>query len=146
MSLMQYLDRQKSNPIFQTILVGLVAFLFMGVVAMVTNNSASGWENVWIVLIMFLLFFALMNSVISLSIEKQTAYFWKSVTCFFGLLVFLLLSAYLLSGVSFYESGFFRWMIVVVVFGYLVLFSIVMAMYRIVKFAQNQDKKLRNEE
>ena len=85
MSLMQYLDRQKSNPIFQTILVGLVAFLFMGVVAMVTNNSASGWENVWIVLIMFLLFFALMNSVISLSIEKQTAYFWKSVTCFFWL-------------------------------------------------------------
>lgn len=146
MRISQYLDQRKSDPIFQSVSIGLIAFVSMGIVTLSQSDLAEGWENVWVVLIMFLLFFSLLNSVISLSIEKQAPYFWKSVSCFFGLVIFLLLSANLLTGVSFYDSGFFRWMIVVVVFGYLILFSIVMAMYRIVKFAQNQDKKLRNEE
>ncbi len=146
-SLSNYLDQQKTNPIFQAVLVGGIAFLVMALSKLSRgSNAESNFENIWIVVIMFLLFFAIFNTVISLAVENQVVYFWRSITCFFALLALLLLSAYLFSGVSYNESGFFRWIIMVVGFGYLVFFSIVMAMSRIVKFAQKQDKKLRNEE
>lgn len=145
--LTNYLDQHKTNPIFQSVIIGVVAFIAMALTKMSQGtNTESNFENIWLVVIMFLLFFALFNTVICLSIEKQVAYFWKSITCFFILLAFLIFSAYLFSGVSYNDAGFFRWIIMVVGFGYLVFFSIVMAMHRIVKFAQKQDKKLRNEE
>jgi len=145
MEVQQYVNQQKDNPIFQALAVGVIGLVAMGIANM-GSSSETGWENVWIVLITFMLFFSIMNTVISLASDNQVQYFWKSITCFFALMAFMILMAYVISSVSFYEAGFFRWMIVVVVFGYLVFFSIVMAMQRIIKYAQRQDKKFRNEE
>ncbi|HQU53383.1 MAG TPA: hypothetical protein PK643_10215, partial [Saprospiraceae bacterium] len=63
-----------------------------------------------------------------------------------GLALGLLLIAFVLTQISFFESGIFRWMLVVVSLVYLILLGIVQAVYRIMRYAQKQDKKLRNEE
>ena len=141
------IGNHKLNPFFQAGVISIIAGVTMVLIRLSSDMTLeSTWENIWVVLVMFLLFFALINSVSSLNSKNQTNYFWKSVTCFLILLAVLIAMAYLLSDVSYYESGFFRWIIVVIVFGYLVFFSIVMAMRRIVNYAQKQDKKFRNEE
>lgn len=93
-----------------------------------------------------LLFFGVLNSVLSLSYENQTKYWLRSAGAFLSLMIIGGLVSYALSGLSINDAMSFRWLYVVFTFGYLAFLSIVRLMRKIVLIAQKQDKKLRGEE
>ena len=96
-------------PVIQALAVSGIAFLVM-VITKLFSNSSDAWENIWIVVIAFLLFFGITNSIFTLSSENQSQYFNRSLISYAGLSVLLLLLAYLLSHVSFFKAGVFKWM------------------------------------
>lgn len=134
-------------PVKQALAIGIV-----GVVVMLITKWAGGgddpkaWENIWTVVIAFLLFYSVTNCVFSLASEDQGLYFNRSFFSYAGLAIFLLLIAYGLTHVSIFKAGIFRWMFVVVSLVYFILLAIVQVVYRIMRYAQKQDKKLRNED
>ncbi|MCB0656058.1 MAG: hypothetical protein KDC57_07980 [Saprospiraceae bacterium] len=132
-------------PVIQALAVSGIAFLVM-VITKLFSDSSDAWENIWIVVIAFLLFFGITNSIFTLSSENQSQYFNRSLISYAGLSVLLLLLAYLFSHVSFFKAGVFKWMFLVVSMSYIILLGIVQAIYRIMRYAQKQDKNLRNEE
>ncbi|NUO01763.1 MAG: hypothetical protein HUU01_14250 [Saprospiraceae bacterium] len=93
----------------------------------------------WMAATAFLLFFAMLNSVFSLSTKSMMRYWGRSVYCFMGLATASGLVAWLFSSLSIGEAGSYRWLYVVVTFGYLVFLSIVTFMRNIVDFAQREE-------
>ena len=87
----------------------------------------------------FMLLFAMFNSVISLSVADMIKYWGRSVYGFLGLAAGAGFLAYLFSSIPIGEAGSYRWIYVVVSFGYLV-FLIIMALVRkIVEFAEKEE-------
>lgn len=93
----------------------------------------------WMTATAFLLFFAMLNSIFSLSAKSMMRYWGRSVYCFMGLAVASGMLAWLFSSLSIGDAGSYRWIYVVVTFGYLVFLSIVTFMRNIVDFAQREE-------
>ncbi|MEO0779409.1 MAG: hypothetical protein AAF146_22810, partial [Bacteroidota bacterium] len=85
------------------------------------------------------LFFALINSLSSLSAEDLNKYWGRSMLAFAALAVASGLTAYGLSSLSINEAGSYRWIFIVLTFGYLVFLSIIGLMKNIVEFAERED-------
>ena len=81
----------------------------------------------------------------SLKAASMNKYWSRSIMAFMGLLVVSGLLATVFSGLSIDEAGSFRWLFVVLTFGYLVFLSIVRLMKKIVDIAIEQDDRLRGE-
>lgn len=137
------------NPVLQaavifgaTLLVILVAkFVDLAGIAEV------GQRFPWLSAASFMLFYAIFNSIFSLSSGKPNQYFSRSIFSFMGLAAANGLIAWLFSSLSIDEAGSYRWIYVVVTFGYLVFMSIMGFMKRIVEFAQREEwnqPRLRN--
>jgi len=93
-----------------------------------------------------LLFFALFNSVMSLSYQNQNVYWLKSIIAYaLFMIVGTLVSRYI-SGVPLDEAMSFRWLYIVFTIGYVVFLVIVRLMRKIVLIAKKQDARLRGEE
>ncbi|HPG06995.1 MAG TPA: hypothetical protein P5275_10780 [Saprospiraceae bacterium] len=133
-------------PVIQALGIGVLAVLVMLVTKWFDTGQPGSWQDEWTVVIAFLLFFSVTNCVFFLGSNNQSQYFNRSIIAYTGLALGLLLIAFVLTQISFFESGIFRWMLVVVSLVYLILLGIVQAVYRIMRYAQKQDKKLRNEE
>ena len=93
----------------------------------------------WTTAAAFMLFFAMFNSVYSLSAKNMATYWGRSIYSFMGLAVLSGLTAYLFSSLSINEAGSYRWIYVVLTVGYLVFLSIVSFMRKIVEFAQKEE-------
>ncbi len=93
-----------------------------------------------------LMFFALFNSVFSLSCQNQNRYWFRSIIAYIGLVLLGGMFSYLLSGLSISEAKSFKWIYLLFTFGYLTFLSIVTLMRKIVGIAQKQDRRLRGEE
>ena len=93
----------------------------------------------WLSAVAFLLFYAVFNSIFSLSSQNTTKYWARSVFSFIALAAANGISAYLLSSLTIDEAGSFRWLYVVVSFGYLVFLSIVNLIKKIVEFAEREE-------
>ena len=104
----------------------------------------TGWVDVgqrfpWVSAASFLLFFAVFNSIFSLSAKNAGQYWSRSMLSFAGLAIANGLIAWLFSSLSINEAGSYRWIYVVVTFGYLVFMSIMNLMKKIVEFAQREE-------
>ena len=93
----------------------------------------------WLTATSFLLFFALFNSMFSLSSNNMNQYWGRSMIAYVGLLLGSGLLAYLFSSLSINEAGSYRWIMLVLTFGYLVFMSIVRFMKNIVEFAEREE-------
>lgn len=93
----------------------------------------------WMTAAAFLLFFAMFNSIFALSSENMLKYWGRSIYSFMGLAVASGLVAYLFSSLSINEAGSYRWIYIVLTFGYLVFLSMMTFMKRIVEFAQREE-------
>lgn len=93
----------------------------------------------WMSAAAFLLFFAVANSVFSLSSKNMMKYWGRSIYSFMGLAFSSSLAAYLFSSLSINEAGSYRWIFFVLTIGYLVFLSIMTTMRRIVDFAQKEE-------
>ena len=136
-----------ANPILQAGLILIVGVVITGfeklgnVIGLMTSDPNSPW----IVFTSFILFFSIANSLMSLKAASMNKYWSRSIMAFMGLLVVSGLLATVFSGLSIDEAGSFRWLFVVLTFGYLVFLSIVRLMKKIVDIAIEQDDRLRGE-
>jgi len=141
------LDRQIS-PFLQFGAVLVLAIVLMGISGLMPSPPYSSTEHImpWVVLCGMILFFALVNSVLSFAAVDGNKYWGQSIISFAGLLVIGGCIAWGISGVSINDAGSVRWLYFVLTFGYLVFLSIVNLIKFFVKLAQRQDKRLRGEE
>ena len=93
----------------------------------------------WMTAASFMLFFAMLNAVFSLSSKDMMKYWGQSVYSYLGLALISGLVAYLFSSLSIDEAGSYRWIYLVLTFGYLVFLSIMSLMRKIVDFAQKEE-------
>ncbi|NUQ24510.1 MAG: hypothetical protein HUU34_11210 [Saprospiraceae bacterium] len=129
------------DPIRQVLLVFSAVVVFNLVAAFV---RATGIMEVsprfhWTIAAAFMLLFAMLNSVLSLSTKNMKWYWGRSVYCFIGLAAASGLLAWLFSSLSIGEAGSYRWIYIVLTIGYLVFLSIVSLMRGIVDFAQREE-------
>jgi len=93
----------------------------------------------WAISAAFLLMFAMMNSLICLRVEGFQQYWTKSMFSYLGLMIVLGGTSWLLSGVAIGKAESYRWIFIVVSFGFLVFLSMINFMKKIVKFAEQED-------
>lgn len=138
------------NPVLQAAIIfvaGIVTTLGAKLVHW-TGLIEVGERFPWLTAASYMLFFALFNSVFSLSSPNLNKYWGRSMFSFGGLAVASGLMAYLFSSIPIREAGSYSWIYVVLTFGYLVFLSIMGFMKRIVEFAEREEwsrpKKRRN--
>jgi hypothetical protein len=86
-----------------------------------------------------LLLFALFNSLLSLRADNFAKYWGSSVYSYMALAFGSGLAAWLFSGIDLRDAGTYRWIYLVVTFGFLVFLSMVNFMKRIVNFAEKEE-------
>lgn len=93
----------------------------------------------WTISVAGALFFAVFNSVFSLSSDDVNAYWSKSSIGYIILSLVGALMAWGFSGLSINEAGTYKWILIVVTISYLVFMSIIGFMRVIVTFAQREE-------
>ncbi len=93
----------------------------------------------WSIAAAFLLFFAIFNSLMSLRADSFAKYWGRSMYSFVALALVLGLAAWLFSGVPIGEAESYRWIFIVVTFGFVVFLSLVNFMKIIVRFAEREE-------
>ncbi|MFK7933403.1 MAG: hypothetical protein AB8G22_07825 [Saprospiraceae bacterium] len=129
------------NPFLQAgiILAGMITVVILSKLVNSTGLLDVGPKFAWMSAASFMLFFAVFNSVFSLSSKNLNRYWGRSIMAFMGLAAVMAGAAYLFSGMTIDEAGSYRWIFFVVTFGYLVFLSIMGAMKNIVEFAQKEE-------
>lgn len=135
---------KKISPMMQVSVVFGFSIIMMGLSNLMPAAPYSSTAHImpWVVLCGMILFFALINSILSFSAENGNIYWMQSIFCFAALLVGGGLLAWAFSGVPIGEAGSVKWIYFVLTFGYLVFLSIVNLIKFFVKLAQRQDKRL----
>ncbi len=137
------------HPFYQAGFI-IVVMLVFDLVS--SGLRASGMMDVkdnfpWQVVLSFMLFYALFNSLLGLGAKDGNKYYLYSMIGFVALAAAGGFLAFWFSGISIEQApGAIKWIYFVFAFGYLVFVSIVQLMKKIVQLAQEQDKKLRGEE
>ncbi len=129
------------DPVNQaTVVLGfIVVFIALTKIAIWTGAAEFKDYIPWIISASFLLFFAVLNSIFSLSSDDMNKYWIRSMISYSVLAIISGILAYLTSSVSFEEAGTIRWIFIVLTFVYLVFLSIVNFMKRIVSFAEREE-------
>lgn len=140
---MSYFDRIK-NPVYQGITVALMALGFMILLKLlkISNLTEVDERLHWVISGAMMLFFALMNSVLSLQFTGDMNQYWFQATLsYLGTAVVSSLLAYLFSQMTIDEAGTFKWIYFVLTFGYLLFLSIMRFMRKVVQLAQREDDR-----
>jgi len=129
------------DPVMQAAVVLGCSVIFMAFVKVSSWSGVAEFKQVipWVVAASFLLFFAVFNSVFSLSTDDMNKYWLRSIISYFSLAIISAGLAYLASSISFNDAGTIRWIFIVLTFVYLIFLSIVNFMKRIVSFAEREE-------
>ena len=122
------------NPFLQAGLVYAVILLFS-----LAGKGGASETFPWLVSTAFVLFFAIFNSVLSLSAKDLNQYWGRSIAAFILLAGAGIGTAWGLSGIAIDDAGSYRWLYMVVGISYLVFLSLLGAMKNIVEFAQREE-------
>lgn len=128
------------------LLAAITVFILLGKAIGATGLVDIDEGTPWLVACSFTLLFAIFNSVLSLSTPDQNKYWLQSIMSYIILVVGGGGIAYLFSGYGMDDVGSYRWIYIVFTIGYILLLTIMRTMRRIVKLAQEQDKRLRGED
>lgn len=139
MSQSTFLDKIKS-PVLQAI---LVFFLVLALNIIVMFFSSAGVEVEqrlpWTLAATFILFFAIFNSLISLMTDNMDRYWTRSILSYVALAGAVALLAWGFSSLTINEAGSYKWIYIVLTFGYLLFLSMIGFMRKIVEFAQREE-------
>ena len=136
---------RKVHPLKQA--VGITALVvFFLVILKLAQSEDSNPRIFWEIAASGLLFYAIMNSVLSIAHDDQNFYWLYSIIGYAGLLVSCGGLAFLFSGISIDQAGSFRWIFLMFSMAYIILLSIVRTMKKIIVIAQREDARLRGEE
>ncbi len=131
---------RKINPIQQAGLIFAGSLLIMGAGRLLQAVGVSV-ETLfpWSIATAFTLLFAVFNSMMSLTADNAMRYYAASVYSYLGLAFTNGVAAWLISGVPLADAESYRWIYVVITFGFLVFMSMVNLMKRIVQFAEREE-------
>jgi membrane-bound metal-dependent hydrolase YbcI (DUF457 family) len=129
------------NPILQAgiVLGAILAVMIGGAFIKSTGLIEVGDRFPWLTAASFMLFFAMFNSIFSLSAKEMNQYWSRSMMSFMGLALASALLAWLFSSISINDAGSYRWIFIVVTIGYLVFMSMMRMMKNIVEFAEREE-------
>ena len=129
------------NPFLQGgVIFGFVTLIMGGFkILEMSNNIDASPKAFWIVCGTGMLVFALFNSIISLSIKTDMNQYWtRSTGVYVVLMVIGSCLAWFFSGLTIEESGSFKWIFMVVTFGYLLFLSLMRFIKKVVFIAQQR--------
>lgn len=140
---MKFLDKlqlQTEKPFIQASLI-IGAVLVVNIVSLMVKST--GLVDVtnrfaWLNAASFMLFFAVLNSIYSLTAKSVPHYWGLSMYSFMIVASVSGLQAYLFSGISIANAGSYMWIYVVVTFGYLVFLSLMSILKKVVSFAEKR--------
>ena len=143
MTTTEFATRYGDKPYIQAIFVfGLAVFLILAErIFESLGLLAAAPLFPWLISSGMSLFYALMNSLLLLRTPNINTYFGISLASFVGLSVCTGLVAWFVSGVKVGDAETYKWIFVVVTFGYLVFLSMVQTMRRVADYAQEEDDK-----
>ncbi|TXF88394.1 hypothetical protein FUA23_14750 [Neolewinella aurantiaca] len=132
---------RKIDPLYQAggALAAVFVFILLGSVFSLAAEDAITSKWPWMCAASFLLFFSLLNAIMSASAENLMKYWGRSIYSFLGLALGSGLLAWAFSGMSIREAGSYQWIYFVITFGYLVFLSMAAFMKAIVEFAQKEE-------
>jgi hypothetical protein len=132
-----------ANPIFQAVIVLSLSIAIMTVLFVLKASNLMDVESrtYWIIAGAFILFYGLFNSVISLSATDMNQYWFRSTLSYTVLMVASSTVSYFFSNMTITEAGSFKWIFMVLTFGYLLFLSMMRFMRKIVQIAQQEDNK-----
>lgn len=130
-----------SSPVYQALLTfgGVVAVNIGGWLVRAAGIMDITQRFPWMTAAAFMLCFALFNSVLSLSAQNRLRYWSLSIYSFMGLAAASGLLAWLISGLAIGEAGSYRWIFIVVTFGYLVFTGMMSFIRNIVELAEREE-------
>ena len=100
----------------------------------------------WVISASFLMLFAIINAVLSLASKNQNEYWGKGITTYMGVGIITGVVAYLLSGSGLFETKSFSWIYVVFTLGYILFLVMVRSMRKIMRIAEEQERRMRQEQ
>lgn len=129
------------HPITQSLIVlgAVLAFMVVGALIQSTGLVDMGDRFAWLTAASFMLFFALFNSVFSLSSKNMNRYWQISIPCFAGLALVSGLLAWAFSSIPIQQAGSYWWIYIVVSFGYFVFLILMRLAKKIVQFAEREE-------
>lgn len=129
------------RPPIQAIATFGVAFFLMGLGWLSTALGVMEVDRLyaWSIGAAFMLFFALMNSLLSLKAPSFVKYWGVSIYSYIGLGLGTSLLAWGFSGIPLKEAESYRWIYIVVTVGFIVFLTLVNLMKVIVKFAEKEE-------
>lgn len=133
--------KKLENPAVQALVVltGALALMLTGWFLTVTKVYPAEPLFAWSIATAFMLLFAMLNSLMSLRADSFTRYWGRSMYSYLGLALCTGLAAWMFSGIPLREAGTYRWIYIVVTFGFLVFLSMVNFMKKIVEFAEKEE-------
>lgn len=134
---------KKIHPLKQALGLAIAVLLVLTIIKITQKSGPESASLYWEVAACSILFYAMMNSIMSLAYEDQNFYWLYSIMGFAFLLISSLGLSLLYSGVTIDEAGSFRWILLVFTFGYLILLTIFRTMKKVVAFGKREDSRLR---
>lgn len=134
-------DKYIFFPPFQAALIFVAGLLLMLIGWLLALSGMKSIDQLfaWSVASAFALLFAIFNSLMSLRATHAGKYWGASVYSFLGLVLCNTTAAWLFSGIPLRDAGTYRWIFIVVTFGFLVFLSMVNFMKKIVQFAEREE-------
>jgi len=129
------------RPAVQAVVIFAAALFIMGIGWAFTASEIIQFDRLfaWSIGSALLLFFALMNSLLSLRAASFVKYWGASMYSYLALALGTSMAAWGFSGIPLAEAGSYRWIYIVVTVGFLVFLSMVNFMRIIVKFAEKEE-------
>ncbi|MDO8368045.1 MAG: hypothetical protein Q7T20_14685 [Saprospiraceae bacterium] len=129
------------RPPMQAIAVFLAALVIMGIGWAFTASGIFPFERLfaWSIGSALMLFFAMMNSLLSIRATSFVKYWGASMYSYLALALCTSLAAWGFSGIPLREAGSYRWIYIVVTVGFLVFLSMVNFMKIIVRYAEKEE-------
>ncbi len=93
----------------------------------------------WSIATAFLLFYAIFNSILSIAAPSFVKYWGQSIYSYLGLAACNGIAAWLFSGIAVNEAGSYKFIYLVITFGFLVFLSIVNFVKKIIQFAEKEE-------
>lgn len=139
------MDKRKSfftefSPFKQGIVFGFLMILAVLSVLLYADDLLKAWENMATIM----LFYTIMNTLISLKIKNNSFYYRKSLFVFFILLLLGYGVSFVVSGKHVTEVYSMVWILGLFSFIYVLISTIVRAMRFIMEYLQAQNDKLIN--
>lgn len=136
----KFFDKLDRPPI-QAAVVFAAALVIMGIGWILTASGIFTLDRLfaWSIGAAFMLFFAMMNSILSLRATSFVKYWGASMYSYLALALCTSMAAWGFSGIALREAGSYRWIYIVVTVGFMVFLSMVNFMKVIVRFAENEE-------